>query len=212
MHATQYTPLTPEEQVFAEKHHYLVGAFMKSRKLPQDEWYDVIIFRYLLSVKKWFQRPELHCYKFSTISWKAMGSAVHNEREKQKRRIRTVSLDEVIPGTEDLTLMDTITYENLQYLHTGEENMNISYNVKIPEKARQYSPRKKSDEVIALESFLVSKMKNICFDYEEEGVSVAKNKAKTLQYYRRKNGLQEKIDIFRADDKVYVVRKEQKKK
>ncbi|MDO4307230.1 MAG: hypothetical protein Q4C77_10365 [Eubacteriales bacterium] len=211
MHVTQYTPLSPEEQAFAEKHHYLIEGFLKSRKLPLDDWYDVVVFRYLLSVKKWFQQPELHCYKFSTIAWNAMGSAVHNERKKQERRIQPVSLDSPIPGTEDMTLMDTITYENLQYLYTGEKDMNISYNVKIPEKVRLGAPRKKSDEVIAVESFLESKMKNMCFDYEEEGINIAKSRTKTLQYYRRKHELQEKIDVFRIDNKVYVTRKEQEK-
>lgn len=204
MKETQYTPLSPEEQVFAEKHHYLIDSFLRSRKLPQDEWYDIVIFRYLLSVKKWFQQPELHRYKFSTISWKAMSSAVHNEREKQKRRIQTVSLDSPIPGSEDMTLMDTITYENLQYLYIGEENMKISYNVKVPPRKM---PGTKSEEVTAVENFITSmpKTKNICFEYDE--LQEAKSKTGSMQTWRRKNNFQDLIDVFRIGMCMYVVKK-----
>lgn len=203
MHApVQYTPLSPEEQIFAEKHHGIIGRFLRSRNLPEDEWYDVVIFRYLHSVKKWFQRPDLHCYKFSTIAWKAMSSAVHNEQEKQKRRIQAISLETIIPDTEDLTLMDTITYDNLQYLHTGEENMKIIYNVKVPERKRRYA--EKSDEVLAIESFIISKSKNMCFEYET--VDEAKKKYNSVRSYRRKSGHQDIYDMFRDDNRIYIVR------
>jgi len=44
-----------------------------------------------------------------------MRSAVDNERRKQSRRIQTISLDEVIPGTEGLTWADMVTEDNLDY-------------------------------------------------------------------------------------------------
>lgn len=204
MNVTQYTPLTPKEQAFAEKHHYLIEGYLKSRNLPLDEWYDVVVFRYLLSVKKWFQQPELHCYKFSTICWRAMSSAVHNERKKQERRIQPVSLDSPIPGTEDMTLMDTITHENLQYLYLGEENMKISYNVTVPPRK---APGVKSEEVLAVENFITSmpKTKNICFEYEE--LREAKTKTGSMQTWRRKNNFQDVIDVFRIGTCMYVVKK-----
>lgn len=203
MHAPiQYTPLSPEEQFFAEKHHDLIGRFLRNQNLPEDEWYDVVIFRYLHSIKKWFQRPELHRYKFSTIAWDAMKSAVYNEREKQKRRIQPISLETIIPGTEDRTLMETITYDDMQYLYTGEENMKISYNVKVPERKRRYA--EKSDEVLAIESFIISKSKNMCFEYET--VDEAKRKYNSVRSYRRKAGHQEIYDMFRNENRVYIVR------
>lgn len=45
-----------------------------------------------------------------------MRSAVGHERQKQKRRIQTVSLDEPIPGTDGLTYADIVTEENLNYI------------------------------------------------------------------------------------------------
>lgn len=40
-------PLTVEEQQFATDNHYLVYKYLRLRKLPPDDWYDVVIFRYL---------------------------------------------------------------------------------------------------------------------------------------------------------------------
>lgn len=185
-------------------HHSIIGRFLRSRNLSEDEWYDVVVFRYLHSIKKWFQRPDLHCYKFNTIAWKAMDSAVHNEQEKQKRRIQPVSLDTIIPGTEDMTLMDTITYDNMQYLYIGEENMKISYNVKVPPRRAAHV---KSEEVTAVESFLTSmpKTKNICFEYDD--LKEAKSKTGSPQTWRRKNNFQDLLEVFRVGTCMYVVKK-----
>ena len=74
-----------------------------------------MVFGYLLAVKKWFNRPDLYQYEFSTIAWASMQSAVSNERRKRARRIKTVSLDDPIPGTEGMTWADIITEEHLVY-------------------------------------------------------------------------------------------------
>lgn len=110
------TPLTLEEQDFAAENHYLVRKYLNIRKLPYDDWYDVVIFRYLRSVKRWFALPDLHKHSFEIVAFYAMKSAIGHEQEKQKRRIQTISLDEVIPGTEGMTFADTVTYENLNYI------------------------------------------------------------------------------------------------
>lgn len=109
------SPLSPAEQTLAEQNFYMVTRFLASQRLSSDEWFDVVIFRYLLTVKNWFRRPELYQYEFSTIVWKAMSSAVHNERKKQDRRIKTISLDAPIPGTDGLTWGDIITEDNQNY-------------------------------------------------------------------------------------------------
>ena len=95
----QLSPLSPAELAVAEQNFSLVFRFLRSQRLPVDDWFDVVIFRYLLTVKNWFSRPDLYKYEFSTIAWRAMASAVHNERQKQSRRIQTISLDDPIPGT-----------------------------------------------------------------------------------------------------------------
>ena len=109
-------PMTDEERKFAEENLYLVFKYLKQRHLSPDEWFDVVIFRYCRSVKRWFAIPELHQYKFSTIAFWAMRSAIGHEIERRNRRLMTFSLDEVIPGTDGLTYADVVTEENLNYI------------------------------------------------------------------------------------------------
>ena len=109
-------PLRPEEKAVAQQNYWIVERFLKAQQLPSDDWFDVVIFRYLLTVQNWFNRPELYRYEFSTIAWAAMRSAVSNERKKQRRRIHTISLDEVIPGSENIKYGDIITAKNLDYV------------------------------------------------------------------------------------------------
>lgn len=134
-----------------------------------------------------------------------MRSAIGNEQRKQERRIQTVSLDEVIPGTEDATYGDIITYENLNY--KGVYDMKISYNVKIPERKGRGV---KSEEVLAVENFLINmpKTKNMYFEYDNP--QEAKSKASSMQAWKRKNNFQDVIDVFRVNKCVYIVRKEKK--
>ena len=113
-------PLTSQERAVAEQNHDLVFRFLHANRLQEGEYYGVIIFRYLLTVENWFRRPELYHYQFSTIAWHAMSSALHNDTQKKRRQIQTVSLDDMIPGCEDLTWGDVITEKNLEYVPYAE--------------------------------------------------------------------------------------------
>ncbi|MCI9077112.1 MAG: hypothetical protein HFH10_15300 [Dorea sp.] len=202
---TRYTPLTVEEQRFAEENHQVVFWYLQDRKLDPEEWYDVVILRYLLSVKKWFQRPELHRWKFTTIAKSDMRSAIGNHLAKEARRIQTVSLYENVPGCEDMTYMDTITARHLDYINYGEEEMNISYNVKIPNKA----DNNKSDEAKALDNFLDMKdMRNMCFECAD--VDEGKKIVGRLRSYQKLKGQKDLYEVFRIKQCVYVVKAEAK--
>lgn len=202
------TPLTAEEQQFAAEHHGILYKYLYSQKLPAEDWYDVLVFPYLRSVKKWFANPRLQKYSFSTIAFKTMWSEVGNERQKQSRRIQTVSLDDILTGTETLTYRDTITYENLQYIPyitDGEEDMNIKYNVELPERSSN-GFGKKSDETLAIETFLAGKMKNMCFEYESK--EEAKKKYATIRSNYRKGHHEKYYEAFREENCIYIVRLE----
>ena len=54
------SPLSPAEQTLAEQNFYMVNRFLSAQRLSSDEWFDVVIFRYLLTVKNWFRRPEMY--------------------------------------------------------------------------------------------------------------------------------------------------------
>lgn len=103
-------PLTPEEAQFAADNHYIIEKYLRIRKLPLDDWYDVVIFRYLRSVKRWFLYPELHEHNFEIVAFYAMRSAIGHEQAKQGRRVKTVSIDSPIPGTNGLTYAETLSY------------------------------------------------------------------------------------------------------
>lgn len=109
------TPLSPAERSVAEQHYRLVEWYVRHRGLPVDEYLDVAVFGYLLAVKRWFARPDLYRYEFTTIACAAMRSATGNEQRKQSRRIKTVSLDDPIPGTDGMTWEDIITENHLVY-------------------------------------------------------------------------------------------------
>ncbi len=108
-------PLTVEEQAFATENHYLIKKYLRIRRLPYDDWYDVVIFRYLLSVKRWFAISELHKYNFEIIAFYAMHSAIGNEQKKQRKQVQTVSLDAVIPGTDNFTFADILRDPNSDF-------------------------------------------------------------------------------------------------
>ena len=108
-----------EERAFAAEHHALVIRFLKVNRLPAADWYDVVVFRYLGSVYRWFTEIELHYYSFTTVAFNAMRSAVGNERAKEVRRIKAISLDDAIPGSDGMTWADTITAANLDFINYG---------------------------------------------------------------------------------------------
>ena len=193
---TQYSPLTPEERQFAEVNHYLVEKFLHWNRLQRDDWYDVVIFRYLLSIKSWMKRPELHKYKFQTIANRAMLAAVINEKILQSRRIKTFSLEETVPGNDDITYMDMVTADNLDYINYGEY-------VAAVKKKRGRKP--KQEDLFILEAFLKGgerKELKLTYGTREEAIQ----RSKALYDYRKSHGLREKIRISREDKIIYVVK------
>ena len=100
-------PLTDAEREFAAAHHYLIAKYLRKRRLPIDDWYDIVAFRYCRSVK--------HKHSFEIIAFYAMRSAIGHEYEKRKRRIRTVSLEDKIPGADHLRYGDIATEDHRFY-------------------------------------------------------------------------------------------------
>lgn len=95
--------LTIEEQRYAADHHNLVYAFLNSRALPENDFYDEVIFAYLAAVKEYLVDPMLRQkYEFSTIAFTKMQDAMSAYRKKEKRRNQhgyTISLDVMVNDT-----------------------------------------------------------------------------------------------------------------
>lgn len=50
-------PMIKEERGFAEQHHELVIDFLRCKRLPMDDFYDIVIFGYLSAVQQYFRNP-----------------------------------------------------------------------------------------------------------------------------------------------------------
>lgn len=88
-------PLTKEQQDFAAEHHGLVIKFFNDNHLPEDEFYDVVIFGYLKAVQDYFSREMLRQYSFSTIAWKIMYRNLSNyylSQTRCKRNAEVISI------------------------------------------------------------------------------------------------------------------------
>lgn len=85
-------PLTAKEREFAAENHGLIYSFLNKYRLSIDDWYDVVIFAYLTSVRKWLSQPDLYKWSFSTIAFSMMRAYVGNERKNKSNKFRQLVL------------------------------------------------------------------------------------------------------------------------
>lgn len=105
-------PLTREQREFATKWHNLIYTFLNEKKLPEEDYYDIVVFGFLRAVKEYFSKPALQQYSFSTIAWNYMRSCLsdHFKSEScQKRKACIVSLHSLNYGRECTPLEETIS-------------------------------------------------------------------------------------------------------
>lgn len=79
-------PLTKEQQAFATAHHSLVYKFLNENRLPEDEFYDVVIFGYLKAVRDYFSDLTAQQFTFSTIANRRMKFCLFDYFRTQERR------------------------------------------------------------------------------------------------------------------------------
>lgn len=80
--------------------------------------------------------------------------------------------------------------------------MQITYDVILPERRTSCLPR--SEESIAIEAFLHGTQKNMCFSYNDN--ESAKRKYKSIQSMKRSKVNGPLFDVFRVDERIYIVR------
>lgn len=103
-------PLTPEQRKFAADHHNLIYSFLNEHHLPENDYYDIVVFGYLKAVRDYFSRDDLKEYSFGTIAWKAMYRCLSNHykaQRSQKRNAEVVSIHISLYG-DGLPLEQTI--------------------------------------------------------------------------------------------------------
>lgn len=183
------TPLSPAERSVAEQQYRLVEWYVRHRGLPVDEYLDVAVFGYLLAVKRWFARPDLYRYEFTTIACAAMRSAIGNEQRKQSN------------GRHDLG----------RHHHRGPScvlgiggiSVKITYNLQVLPQRK--NSRKDSEETTALKAFLAdSEKKNMVFEYDTP--QEAKKRYDSMRNYRNANKLQDIYDMWRSDALICIVK------
>lgn len=106
----QNVPLTPEQKTFATNNHGLVYKFLNENQLPEDEFYDVVIFGYLRAVRRFFVETNLQKYSFSTIAWNCMRVDLFNYNKmhfRKKRNAETISIH-LIPHENTLPIEETL--------------------------------------------------------------------------------------------------------
>lgn len=108
--------LTERQQRFAEEHHHVLEDFLKYRGLSGDEFYDVVVFRFLRAVKQYDEREDLRKYTFNTIAKHHMRSALGSyfaHLKRQRENVEILSLDYPMSYGSELTLGDCIDDESV---------------------------------------------------------------------------------------------------
>lgn len=109
-------PLTHEQKSFATENHNLVFKYLNEHQLPEDEFYDVVIFGYLKAVRDFLSKPKLQKYSFSTIAWRAMTHSLSEyfvSTQRKKRNAEVISIhsslyEDGLPLEQSLTAPDTL--------------------------------------------------------------------------------------------------------
>ena len=90
-------PMTKEEREFAERHHELVIDFLRCKRLPMDDFYDIVIFGYLSAVQQYIRNPPTGV-KFKAMAFRAMKDSILRDGEynaRAKRCAYIISLDDM---------------------------------------------------------------------------------------------------------------------
>lgn len=143
-------PLTMEQRKFAEDNYRLIMDFLKKSKLDSEEYFDVAVFGYLLSVEIYLNDTDLQrkC-KFEAVSYMYIRREMYLHFRTQKKNSaigNNTSLDIMETNVADSSPMESIT--SLEYMEMikqiqdrlTEEQWKIFSN-----KAKGYSLREISE-------------------------------------------------------------------
>lgn len=82
--------LTEIQKDFAARHHSLIYTYLIRRQLDIPAYYDIAALGYLQAVRRYLTQPQLACYPFSTLAWRAMrrSLAVYFRAEQRQLAVR----------------------------------------------------------------------------------------------------------------------------
>ena len=87
--------MTPLQRQFAAEHQNVVFRFLNQKKLPIDDYYDIVIFGYLQAVQEYDENPALSRFQFTTIAWTKMNDCLcshYTHENRMRRKVPTVNI------------------------------------------------------------------------------------------------------------------------
>ncbi|WP_143530237.1 hypothetical protein [Massiliimalia massiliensis] len=121
--------LTKSESDFAERHYDVIHDYLVSNRLPEEEYYDVVIFAFLSSVQIHFRQEELRQYPFIKLAKRSMDTAcvehILSKRNEKRHENLFSQYDSSLfyDSMEDL-IPDFVEFFNPDLMfQSGEENL-----------------------------------------------------------------------------------------
>ena len=130
-------PLTKEQQDFAAEHHGLVYKFLNDNHLPENEFYDVVIFPYLKAVQDYCNSASAQKYSFSTIAIRQMKFRLYDYFRTQARRKRNTEVISIHLGHDLASHISEQQMKIVRMKGYGYGIKEISSHEKIPMKRIQ---------------------------------------------------------------------------
>ena len=108
------TKLTERQRLFATEHHNVLEEFLRTRGLDYDDYYDVVVFKFLKAVKQYDEIERLRKQTFEDIAVSLMQMAVDNHRralKAERENVFVLSLDYMPKNREGLLFSERIADE-----------------------------------------------------------------------------------------------------
>ena len=104
--------MTPRQRETATKAHNMIYSYLRLRKLPIDDYYDVVVFGFMEAVQQYDENKELaKKYSLTTIAYRKMDDRLAAYRIYENRKKRTAdvrSLEAPLAGAENMCIADTV--------------------------------------------------------------------------------------------------------
>lgn len=104
--------MTPRQREIATKAHNMIYSYLRLRKLPIDDYYDVVVFGFMEAVQQYDENEELaKKYSLTTIAYRKMDDRLAAFRIYEKRQKRTAdvrSLEAPLAYAENMCIADTV--------------------------------------------------------------------------------------------------------
>ena len=146
-------PLTQSEKDFATEKYHLITDFLKRQRLDAEEFYDVVVFDFLLAVETYLNSEELQrkC-EFEAVAYMYMKRAAYRYFREQKAQKRSseagadISLETITDSSSKPDIRDaTSTIEYMETLKEIKSNLTDEQQKIFSDKLTGYSLKEIAD-------------------------------------------------------------------